>query len=101
MDVNTLRIVVTLLSFGAFLAIVGWALSRRRQAAFDAAARLPFLDDAVEARNHAGESIERGREYVAAYVRFMHYAERLHSDALSEARHAVHAAAPTLEAHRH
>jgi hypothetical protein len=57
--------------------------------------------DAVEARKRAGESIERGREYVAAYVRFIHYAERLHSDALSEARHAAHAATPALEAHRH
>jgi hypothetical protein len=57
--------------------------------------------DAVEARQHAGESIERGREYVAAYVRFMHYAERLHGDAVSEARHAVHGAARPFEAHRH
>lgn len=51
MDVNTLRIVVTLLSFGAFVAIVGWALSRRRRADFDAAARLPFVDAAAEARH--------------------------------------------------
>jgi hypothetical protein len=32
---------------------------------------------AVVARRHAGESVERGREYVAAYVDLMHYAERL------------------------
>ncbi|HWH74156.1 MAG TPA: CcoQ/FixQ family Cbb3-type cytochrome c oxidase assembly chaperone, partial [Methylibium sp.] len=50
MDVNTLRIAVTLLSFAAFVAIVGWALSSRRRAAFDAAARLPFDDEAGEAR---------------------------------------------------
>ena len=32
---------------------------------------------AAEARKHAGESVARGREYVAAYVDLMHYAERL------------------------
>lgn len=51
MDVNTLRIAVTLLSFAAFLAIVAWALSRRRRDAFDAAARLPFEDEVAEARH--------------------------------------------------
>jgi hypothetical protein len=57
--------------------------------------------DAVEARKHMGESVERGREYVTAYVRFMHYAERLHADAVPEAGHAEHRAAWTLEEHRH
>lgn len=32
---------------------------------------------AVEARKHAAESVERGREFVEAYVDLMHYAERL------------------------
>jgi len=32
---------------------------------------------AVEARRHAAESVEKGREFVAAYVDLMHYAERL------------------------
>ena len=32
---------------------------------------------AAEARKHATESVEMGRQYVAAYVEFMHYAERL------------------------
>jgi hypothetical protein len=32
---------------------------------------------ALEARAHAGESVERGRDYVAAYVDLMHYAETL------------------------
>ena len=44
MDVNTLRIVVTLVSFVAFLGIVRWALARKNAAAFDEAAQLPFLD---------------------------------------------------------
>jgi cytochrome c oxidase cbb3-type subunit IV len=43
-DVNILRIVVTLLSFVAFIGIVRWACSRKNAAAFDEAAQLPFLD---------------------------------------------------------
>ena len=44
MDVNTLRIAVTLLSFLAFIGIVAFAWSRRNQGAFSEAERLPFLD---------------------------------------------------------
>jgi uncharacterized protein DUF6448 len=36
---------------------------------------------AVEARKHTAEGVERGRDYVAAYVELVHYAERLHGDA--------------------
>lgn len=50
MDVNTLRIAVTVLSFVAFIGIVFWAWSRRNRAAFDEAAQLPFLDDDRGAR---------------------------------------------------
>ena len=46
MDVNTLRIVVTVLGLVAFVGIVAWAWSRRRRKAFDEAARLPFTDSA-------------------------------------------------------
>ncbi len=34
-----------------------------------------------DAKKHADESVEKGREYVAAYVEFTHYVERLHGDA--------------------
>ena len=44
MDVNALRIIVTLLSFIAFAGIVRWALLRKNAASFDEAAQLPFLD---------------------------------------------------------
>jgi len=44
--------------------------------------------EAAEARKHAGESVEKGRQYVAAYVEFMHYAERLLLNASSAASHA-------------
>jgi len=42
---------------------------------------------ALEARRHAEESVERGREYVEAYVDLTHYVERLHQAALSPAGH--------------
>jgi len=43
---------------------------------------------ASEVPTHASESVEKGGEYVPAYVSFMHYAERLHADASTEAAHA-------------
>jgi len=42
---------------------------------------------ALAARKRAEESVEAGREYVAAYVEFVHYAERLHQDASTAAHH--------------
>jgi hypothetical protein len=45
---------------------------------------------AAEARKRASESVERGREYVAAYVEFVHYGERLLTDAGSPAGHEPH-----------
>ncbi|MBC7715940.1 MAG: CcoQ/FixQ family Cbb3-type cytochrome c oxidase assembly chaperone [Pseudorhodobacter sp.] len=43
-DVNLLRVAVTVVSFVVFIAIVVWAWSRRNQAAFDEAAQLPFQE---------------------------------------------------------
>lgn len=45
MDINTLRSIVTVVAFLAFLGIVIWAYSDRSKAAFDQAARLPFDED--------------------------------------------------------
>jgi hypothetical protein len=42
---------------------------------------------AVEAKRHAGDSVEAGREFVEAYVEFVHYVERLHQDAAGQAAH--------------
>lgn len=36
------------------------------------------FDAAVEAKKHAGESVEKGRAYVSSYVVFLHYVENLH-----------------------
>ncbi len=40
---------------------------------------------AYEARKHADDSVEAGREFVEAYVEFTHYAERLDTDATGRA----------------
>ena len=45
---------------------------------------------AAALRAHAGESVSRGREYVAAYVDLMHYAERLMQAASPSAPHREH-----------
>jgi cytochrome c oxidase cbb3-type subunit IV len=45
MDVNDMRVAVMLLGLVLFLGIWVWSWSSRRRAAFDEAARLPFLDD--------------------------------------------------------
>lgn len=45
MDVNDMRVLVMLLGLVLFLGIWAWAWSSRRRAAFDEAARLPFLED--------------------------------------------------------
>ena len=45
MDINTLRIVVTVASFIVFVGIVVWAWSRRNEADFREAANLPFEEE--------------------------------------------------------
>ncbi|PUE35959.1 cbb3-type cytochrome c oxidase subunit 3 [Limnohabitans sp. Jir72] len=45
MDINTLRAIVTVLTFAIFLGIIWWAMSRRNQADFDEAAQLPFRQE--------------------------------------------------------
>jgi hypothetical protein len=42
------------------------------------------------ARSRSARSSEKGRLFVAAYVEFMHYAERLLLNASSPASHAEH-----------
>ena len=45
MDINLLRSIVTVVAFVVFIGIVIWAWSRRNQARFEEAARLPFEQD--------------------------------------------------------
>jgi len=46
MDVNDLRVAVTVLSLLAFLGVIGWVGLARNRSRFDEAAQLPFADDA-------------------------------------------------------
>jgi len=45
MGIDELRIAVTVMSFIAFFGVMVWACSKRNEAAFDEAARLPFSDE--------------------------------------------------------
>jgi hypothetical protein len=56
---------------------------------------------ASETKAHAGESVEKGRAYVAAYVEFVHYAERLLQSAATDAGHAEAPAHAAPEGHLH
>src|SRR3990172_7887284 len=40
-----------------------------------------YYVEAMERKKHAGESMEAGREYVQAYVPYLHFVERLYVDA--------------------
>jgi len=44
-DINTLRTVLTVVSFATFVGIVLWAYSGRTRRRFEEAARLPFTED--------------------------------------------------------
>jgi cytochrome c oxidase cbb3-type subunit 4 len=48
MDINDLRSVVTVISLVLFVVLVARTWSRRRRAAFDEAAQLPFADEAQD-----------------------------------------------------
>jgi cytochrome c oxidase cbb3-type subunit 4 len=45
MELDSLRSIVTVLAFVAFVGIVAWAYSTRRLRDFERAAGLPFVDD--------------------------------------------------------
>jgi len=49
MDINHLRSIVTVVSLLTFVGIVLWAWSKRNQANFEEAARLPFSVDPTAA----------------------------------------------------
>ena len=45
MDINDLRVIVTVLSLVTFIGIWVWAWSKKNQTRFEEAARLPFQDE--------------------------------------------------------
>lgn len=58
---------------------------------------------AAATKKHADHGVEHGRKFVAAYVDFTHYVERLHMDAERPSGHgkAEGTAAPSSPAHQH
>lgn len=56
MDINDLRVIVTVLGFLCFLGICFWAYSRHSKASFDEAARLPLTDDDLPVGNDRQET---------------------------------------------
>ena len=55
MDVNDLRIAVTLASLVLFLALMAITWSRHRKADYEAAAQLPFQEDDTNTQANRGE----------------------------------------------
>jgi hypothetical protein len=53
----------------------------------------------AEKKKQAATSVATGREYVAAYVEFVHYAERVVQAAAGPVGHAAHEAGPPPHAH--
>ena len=47
MEINTIRVIIEVLAFVMFVAIVAWAWSGRNRSRFEEAARLPFEGDVV------------------------------------------------------
>ncbi len=45
MDINDMRIAVTVISLLLFIALVAHTWSRRRNAEYESAAQLPFIED--------------------------------------------------------
>ena len=45
MDITTLRIATTVVSFLTFIGIIAWVLDRSKSSRFDEAARLPLHDE--------------------------------------------------------
>jgi hypothetical protein len=54
-------------------------LLRHLNSALSAGVRERF-EGVIESKKHMGQNVEAGRAYVAAYVTFIHYVERLHMD---------------------
>ncbi len=45
MDLSNLRVIVTAISFVAFIGVVFWAYNNKQKKHFDDAANIPFLDN--------------------------------------------------------
>ena len=59
------------------------------------------FQEALEAKKHTGHDVEAGREFVRAYVEFVHYVERLAVSATTNAAHAEPGEGAAGGDHRH
>ena len=50
-------------------------------------------------KKHAGHSVEAGREFAEAYVKYVHYVEKLYDDATAKTAHHGHAAEAVKHEH--
>jgi hypothetical protein len=58
------------------------------------------FEQTAEKKKHAEQDVEQGRAYVASYVDFIHYGERIYQDAANPPSHHAEGAAPAgHEAH--
>jgi hypothetical protein len=57
------------------------------------------FERAVALKKHASESVEAGREYVDAYVKYVHYVEKLYDDATAKTAHHGHGAEEVKHEH--
>ena len=57
------------------------------------------FEPAYAAKKHSGHNVEAGRKYVAAYVQYIHYVEKLHAVIKSDAAHTE--PAENASAHQH
>jgi len=57
------------------------------------------FEETVEKKKHAEHAVEYGRAYVASYVEFIHYGERIYQAAAHPPSHHAEGAAPAVHAH--
>lgn len=80
----------------------GDAVAREIAAAVEQGIRTRYAR-ASEAKKHAADSVSAGREYVAAYVEYIHFVEGIHQAVSGAGHHGAEAehAAPKPAAHGH
>jgi len=57
------------------------------------------FDRTIKVKKHVGENVESGREYAEAYVRYVHYVEKLYDDATAKTAHHSHDAPAAKHEH--
>lgn len=57
------------------------------------------FEETVESKKHAERDVEHGRAYVAAYVEFIHYGERIYQAAAHPPSHHAEGEAPAAHGH--